>query len=279
MTATPSSPFRLDGRVVAITGGCGILGRAFAGAFTAAGASVVLLDLGAADPAAVASELAAGGERSVTGVACDVASEADIERAVGEAEAAAGPIDVLVNNAASKSSDVRRFFEPAEDFDADIWREVMAVNLDGMFLVARSVAKRMLARETDGAAPRGSIVQIASVYGVVAPDQRIYEGSHYLGGAISTPPIYSASKAGVIGLTRHLATCWGPRGVRVNCVSPGGVFSGQNDEFRNRYSARVPLGRMGESHEIASAVVFLSSPAASYINGHNLVVDGGMSIW
>jgi len=130
-------------------------------------------------------------------------------------------------------------------------------------------------------AKRGSgvIVNTLSIYGIVAPDQRIYEGSMYEGRAINTPAIYAASKAGLWGLTQYLATYWGPRGVRVNAVTPGGVFSGQNDTFVGRYSAKVPLGRMAEAADIANAMRFLASDGAKYLNGHNLVVDGGWSTW
>ena len=125
----------------------------------------------------------------------------------------------------------------------------------------------------------GSIIQTASIYAVVGPDQRIYEGSLYEGRPINTPPVYSASKAGVVGLTKYLATYWGGKGVRVNTLTPGGVASGQNETFVGRYSARVPLGRMADSKEIATALVFLASDASSYITGQNLIVDGGLSAW
>ena len=125
----------------------------------------------------------------------------------------------------------------------------------------------------------GSIINILSIYGVVAPDQRIYEGSEYNGQAINTPAIYSASKAAVWGLTRYLASYWGYRGIRVNAVTPGGVLSGQNETFVKRYSEKVPLNRMANPEEIASAILFLANDNSSYVNGHNLVVDGGFTIW
>ena len=110
-------------------------------------------------------------------------------------------------------------------------------------------------------------------------DQRIYEGSHYLGRQINNAPVYSASKAGVVGLTRYLATLWGTTGVRVNALAPGGVTSGQNDEFVKKYSARTPMDRMAKAHEIASSMLFLASDASSYITGQVLSVDGGLSAW
>jgi len=128
-------------------------------------------------------------------------------------------------------------------------------------------------------AGNGTIVNIASIYGVVGADQRIYEGSEYLGREISTPAVYSASKAGLLGLTRHLAASWGSRGVRVNAVTPGGISSGQNETFQIKYSSRVPLGRMARVEEVVDAVSFLISDRATYIHGHNLLVDGGLTSW
>jgi NAD(P)-dependent dehydrogenase (short-subunit alcohol dehydrogenase family) len=125
----------------------------------------------------------------------------------------------------------------------------------------------------------GSIVQTSSIYGVLGPDLRIYKGSRYLGREITTPAVYAASKAGVVGLSRYLATTWAIHQIRVNSVTPGGILSGQNDEFVSRYSDRVPLGRMGTPDEIASAVVFLASNASSYVTGQNLIVDGGLEAW
>jgi NAD(P)-dependent dehydrogenase (short-subunit alcohol dehydrogenase family) len=125
----------------------------------------------------------------------------------------------------------------------------------------------------------GSIVQTSSIYGLVAADPRIYEGSEYLGRPINTPAVYAASKAAVVGLTRHLAAHWGGRGIRVNAVAPGGVASGQNETFQRRYSALVPMGRMAEAEEVVGAVLFLASDASSYVTGQTLAVDGGWTAW
>ncbi len=271
---SPLDAFGLSSRAVVITGACGILGRVFAATFARAGGRVAMLDLAAAGPAAAAEAVSRETGAAVLGVPCNVASPESVTDAFAAVRERLGGVDVLLNNAASKSSNLRAFFEPAETFSPETWREVMAVNMDGLFLVAQAAGRDMLERGRGG-----SIVQVSSVYGTVAPDPSIYEGSHYLGGPINTPPVYSASKAGVVGLTRYLAACWGPRGIRVNCISPGGVFSGQNDVFRGKYERKVPLGRMADSQEVANAALFLASPAASYITGHNLMVDGGMSIW
>jgi NAD(P)-dependent dehydrogenase (short-subunit alcohol dehydrogenase family) len=169
---------------------------------------------------------------------------------------------------------VRAFFTPFEDYSLDTWREVMSVNIDGMFLMAQAVGRHMLARGGGGA-----VIQTASIYGLVGPDARIYEGSDYLVGAINTPAVYAASKAAVIGLTRWLATHWAPQGIRVNCLAPGGVSSGQNSTFSDRYSERVPMGRMAHADEMVPALLYLASDASSYVTGQVLAVDGGWTAW
>jgi NAD(P)-dependent dehydrogenase (short-subunit alcohol dehydrogenase family) len=259
--------------VAVVTGACGILGRRLAAGLAEAGAAVAAIDLDAAACDALAAELTSRHGIASVGVRCDVSKPDEIARMVEAVEARLGPIDVLLNNAASRTDDRARFLAPIERYELETWRAVNAVNLDGLFLVAQAIGSRMAQRG------RGSIVQTASIYGVVAPDPRVYEGSEYHGMSIATPPVYSASKAAVIGLTRHLAATWGPKGVRVNALTPGGIFSGQNEEFQRRYGARTPLGRMAEADEMVGAAIFLASDAASYVTGHNLVVDGGFTIW
>jgi NAD(P)-dependent dehydrogenase (short-subunit alcohol dehydrogenase family) len=265
--------FDLAGRVAVVTGGIGILGQRFCAGLADCGAHVAVVDLDEAMAAAFADRLTKTFGVPCRGVACDVANPTSVETMVVRVEAELGDIAILQNNAASKSSDLNKFFTPIEEFPLETWREVMAVNLDGMFLVAQAIGKRMAARG------RGSIIQTASIYGVMGPDQRIYEGSEYMGRAINTPPVYSASKAGVIGMTRHLATYWAGKGVRVNTLTPGGVESGQNDIFSSRYSYRVPMERMAQADEMVGALIFLASDASSYVTGQNIMVDGGLSAW
>ncbi|MGH6948860.1 MAG: SDR family oxidoreductase, partial [Kiloniellales bacterium] len=233
--------------------------------------AVVDLDGEAAE--ALARDLAERFAVPALGIACDVAVRKSVAAMVERVERELGAIAVLHNNAATKTRDLEAFLAPLENYGEETWREVMAVNLDGLFNVAQAVGTRMAGRG------RGSIVQTASIYGLLAPDKRIYQGSEYQGRAISTPPVYSASKAAVIGLTRHLAAYWGDKGVRVNTLTPGGVESGQNETFRQRYGARVPLGRMARADEMTGALVFLASDASSYVTGQNIVVDGGLSAW
>lgn len=205
---------------------------------------------------------------------CDVRKKTDIEQGLSKVLEKWNKVDGLFNNAAWKTENPRDFFKPFEDWHVDTWREILSVNLDGAMLVDQVVGSHMANRQQFG-----SIVHTASIYGIVAPDQRIYEGSTYLGGEINSPAVYSASKGAIISLTKYLAAYWGNKGVRVNAVSPGGVESGQNDIFIKKYTDRVPCGRMAKVTEIIEGALFLLSDEASYINGHNLVIDGGLTIW
>lgn len=264
-----STAASLDGQLALVTGGAGILGRQFCAGFAGAGAQVAVVDL-SADAAREAAEAIGP---SAVGFGCDVADPASVKACVDAVIARFGRIDVLANNAATKTADVRAFFAPFEDYSLSTWRDVMGVNIDGMFLMAQAVGPHMIA------AGRGSVIQTASIYGLVGPDSRIYEGSDYLGGPINTPAVYAASKAAVVGLTKWLATHWAPHGIRVNALVPGGVGSGQNSVFGEKYSARVPMGRMARAEEMVGPMLFLASDAASYVTGQVLAADGGWTAW
>lgn len=266
-----SSPdFRLDGRIAVLTGSAGILGRRMARALLDQGAHVALIDRSPEALETLRTGLSAEQAPRALLIEADITDRAALEGARQEIEQKMGPVDVLVNNAATKSE---HFFEPFESFPLDDWHAVMNVNLTGVMLGCQVFGSSMAARQ------RGSVINTLSIYGIAAPDQRIYEGSLYEGRPINTPAVYSASKAAVWGLTQYLASYWGHRGVRVNALTPGGVFSGQNDVFVSCYSARVPLGRMADQDEMCGALVYLASDASSYVTGHNLVVDGGLTVW
>lgn len=262
--------FQLEGKVALVTGGAGILGQLFCSGLLQAGAKVAVVDLDEDKARAVAAAL---GDQAY-GFGCNVACAESVNRCVDAVVSHFGAIDILHNNAATKSNDVRAFFAPFEDYSLETWREVMSVNIDGMFLMAQAVGRHMLARGRGGV-----IVQTSSIYGLVGPDSRIYEGSDYLGGPINTPAVYAASKAAVVGLTKWLATHWAKSGIRVNCLVPGGVSSGQNGVFSERYSERVPMGRMAEAGEMVPALLYLASDASSYVTGQVLAVDGGWTCW
>ncbi len=268
------SLFDINGKVVVVTGGNGILGRKYVEALADFGARIVIVDLDEAQSFEHAEKISKQYNVEAHGIGVDIADPVGVEAMAEEIDKRFGCADILLNNAASKGDDLEAFFAPTEEYDLETWRQIMSVNLDGAFLVAQAIGKRM-AQGSSG----GSIINVSSIYGNVGPDQRIYDGSEYMGMQINTPAVYSASKAGIIGLTRYLATLWGSRNVRVNCLTPGGVKSGQNEVFLRRYSDRTPLGRMADDSEMIGAVIFLASSASSYVTGHNLVVDGGWSIW
>jgi len=266
--------FELKGKTAIVTGAVGILGQGFCRGLAEFGAQVAVVDLNQDRCAAFAEELERDYGTSALGVACDVSDPVSVAKMVEQVVSRFGSIDILHNNAASKSSDLDAFFASTEKYSLSEWRKIMAVNVDGMFLVAQAVGGQMQKQGTGG-----SIIQTASIYGIVSSDKRIYEGSFYLGRQISNPAVYSTSKAAVVGLTRYLAANWGDAGIRVNALVPAGVESGQNDTFKARYSARVPLARMAKADEMVGALVYLASDASSYVTGHCLVVDGGLSAW
>lgn len=262
--------FQLDGKVALVTGGAGILGQHFCDGLLQAGAKVAVVDLDEEKARSIAVAL---GERAF-GFGCDVACAKSVKRCVDAVVSHFGSIDILHNNAATKSNDVRAFFAPFEEYSLETWREVMSVNIDGMFLMAQAVGREMILQGRGG-----TVIQTSSIYGLLGPDPRIYQGSDYLGGPINTPAVYSASKAAVVGLTKWLATNWASAGIRVNCLVPGGVSSGQNSVFSEQYSARVPLGRMAMADEMVPMLVYLASDASSYVTGQVMMVDGGLSTW
>ena len=272
-TKKSSELFSLANKVVVVTGGAGLLGQVLCQALVDVGANVAIVDLDLASAETAAKKINKSDAQKVVAFESDITSPESVTQMVANVVKQLGRIDVLVNNAASKGSSLDAFFESFEDYSLKTWREVMSVNIDGLFLVAQAVGKQM--KKQGG----GSIIQTSSIYGVVAPDQRIYEGSEYNGRAINTPAVYSASKAAVNGLTSYLSTYWASSKIRVNSLTPGGIASGQNSEFNKKYSNRVPLGRMGEASELVGALIYLASDASSYVTGQNLIVDGGLSAW
>jgi NAD(P)-dependent dehydrogenase (short-subunit alcohol dehydrogenase family) len=268
------SLFDLKGKTAVVTGAVGILGQRFCRGLAEFGAQVAVADLELSRCSAFAAQLEQDYGTPALGLACDVSDPGSVASMVDEVIKRFGAIHILHNNAASKSADLDAFFAPTEQYSLQEWRRIMSVNIDGMFLVAQAVGSQMQKQKTGG-----SIIQTASIYGIVSSDKRIYDGSLYLGRQISNPAVYSTSKAAVVGLTRYLAANWADAQIRVNALVPGGVDSGQNDTFKSRYSARVPLARMAQPDEMVGALVYLASDASSYVTGHCLVVDGGLSAW
>lgn len=266
--------FSLSGKTAVVTGGAGFLGKHFCRGLVEAGASVVIVDINPASVDAIQSEINARWPGRALGVVADITEPDEATRIVKRAVEQFGAVDILLNNAAGKGPNLETYFAPFEEYSLDQWRTVMEINIDAMFLMAQAVGRQMLKQDRGG-----SIIQTSSAYGIMGPDNRIYEGSWYLNRRINTPAVYSTSKAAVVGLTKFLATYWAEKGIRVNALVPGGTESGQNEIFQQRYGARIPLGRMASAPEIVGAVLYLASDAASYVTGHCLVVDGGLNAW
>lgn len=268
--------FDLTGRTVVITGGGGMLGYQHALVVAELGANVALLDISEQGLAANAVRLKEKGFDDVLTVVCDITSEPSVQEAADNVLRAFGRVDALVNNAARnpKVEDAGDDFSRLEDFPLKQWQLDLEVGLGGAFLCAKVFGTVM------AAAGKGVIINVASYLGVVAPEQRLYEVDGLAPEEQPVKPVtYTVVKHGVIGLTKYLATYWASKGVRSNTLSPGGVHAGQNDVFLSKIVQRIPLGRMSEPDDYRGAIAFLCSDASSFMNGANLVVDGGQTTW
>ncbi len=268
-----SARFRLDGQVAVVTGAGGRLGPIWIDALVEAGARVAALDLPGAAPSRLFEDVAARAGAAVRRFDCDITDRASIAAAAAAVAEAMGEAGVLVNNAGiDQPPDSPSARHHLHELPADAFRRMVDVNLVGTFQVIQVFGARMA--EHGG----GSIVNIGSLYASVSPDVRFYE--HLPGNApFIKSPAYGASKAGVVNLSKFFATHWAGAGVRVNTLSPGGVLAGQDDEFKRKYGARVPLGRMATADDLKGPLVFLASAASSYVTGHELRVDGGFTAW
>ena len=270
--------FDLTGTVSVVTGGAGFLGEQFCRGLADFGSKVAVVDMDYRMTQSVAEQLQLEHNIESIGVQCDVADPESVKAMSLEVEKIFGNVDILINNAASRGKCLDKFFATIEDYDLKTWNDVMDVNLTGMFNVAQQIGGKMVSQNA------GSIIQVGSIYGAtMGSDQRIYKDADGDSRNFNTPPVYSASKAGVVGLTLHLAAAWGGNGVRVNCLTPGGVANKKSDSldeyFKELYSNRVPLNRMASVEEMIGAAVFLASNASSYVTGQNLFIDGGLSAW
>jgi NAD(P)-dependent dehydrogenase (short-subunit alcohol dehydrogenase family) len=279
MTETKSnraaSLFDLTGRVAIVTGGAGLLGYHHGAILASAGANVVLLDLPAAHPQERANQLAEGSGSESIGVACDVTSEPSIEKARDLIVERFGRVDILINNAANnpKVEDAKeQAWSRLENFPLEVWEADIRVGLTGAFLCSRVFGTEMKKRMS------GVIVNVASDLAVIAPDQRLYRVEGLAEDAQPVKPVtYSVVKTGLLGFTRYLATYWSASNIRVNAISPGGVFNDQPEVFLSRIKQLIPMGRMANRDEYQGAILFLCSDASSYMTGTNLVIDGGRS--
>lgn len=265
--------FDVAGRVAVVTGGLGQLGRQFTATLAARGAHVAIIDRHV-DEALVAQRFG-GLPGRVISLAADLTQRPQIEAALQLIEGRLGPPAILINNAALDSPPNAPAAEngPFETYPEASWDAVMEVNTKGVFLACQVLGGRM------AALGGGSVINIASIYGLVSPDQRIYAYRAEAGAPFFKPIAYSASKSALLNMTRYLATYWAPRGVRVNSVTFAGVFNQQDEQFLRAYLPKVPLGRMAREEEYNGAILFLSSDASSYMTGSNLVIDGGWTAW
>ncbi len=264
--------FRLDNQTAVVTGACGKLGPVWVEALLDAGARVAALELPGAPASTAYQALAARAGDRLKRLDCDVTRRESIESALAQLDGPGEPT-VLVNNAGvDQPPDAGGNRSRVEDLPIDQFRRMVEVNLLGTFQVTQVIGGGMAAR---GA---GSIINIGSLYASVSPDQRFYD--HLTGNLpFLKSPAYGASKAAVVNLTKYFATLWGPVGVRVNTLSPGGVLGAQDEQFKSKYGARVPVGRMAQVEDLKGPLIFLASRASSYVTGHELRVDGGFTAW
>ena len=271
--------FNLAGRVAIVTGGAGLLGSQFCRTLAQAGAQVVIADVDRPAGEDLAQALHSAGYSAIA-VQTDVTDPESVQGMVAAAEVAYGRLDILVNSAARDPKfdpqhvDSESIYSGSGAFEAfplAAWEDALAINLTGAFLCCQAGVQPMLKQGG------GVIVNLSSIYGLAGPDQRLYQQP---GQPPKFKPVYySVTKAGILGLTRYLATYYAGRNIRANALTPGGVYNGHEESFVQAYSARTVIGRMAEKDEMNGALLFLASDASAYMTGANLVVDGGWTAW
>jgi NAD(P)-dependent dehydrogenase (short-subunit alcohol dehydrogenase family) len=271
-------PFQLSGRIAVITGGAGLLGIQHAHALAELGASVVIADIDLSRAEHQAAKIQGDfGKNTAMALELNVASQESVMAGLDLVLKRFGAIQILINNAAvdpKVTKDAIVETSRLENFPLDQWNFQIGVGLTGAFLCSQIFGGWMASHGG------GVILNIASDLAVFAPDQRLYRQFGVPEDCQPVKPItYSVIKTALIGLTRYLATYWNDCGVRVNALSPGGVYSGQSDEFVTRLEHLIPLGRMARNDEYSSAIQFLCSDASSYMTGQNIIMDGGRSVW
>lgn len=264
--------FDLKGRVAVITGGGGLLGRKHAEIITQFGGVAVLADVRGDAAKEAAAAIHAHPGREALPIEVDIVRKASVEAMVTQVMDRYGRIDILINNAAMTvrhgGASAKDYFSPFEDYPLELWEAALDTNLTGLFITTQAVGRIMVRQK------RGVIVNVASDLSVISPDHRIYQGESF-----NTPISYSVAKTAVLGFTRYLATYWAKHNIRVNALSPAGVFDGQSPAFVEKLSSLIPMGRMAAKDEYQGAILFLVSDASSFMTGSNLVVDGGRTCW
>ena len=272
------NPFDITGRVVIITGGAGLLGVKHAQAIARAGGIPVLLDLHLAAAEARAKEVATEFGVEASGLAVDITNEAAVQKSLETVLSRHGRVDVLINNAANnpkqEANAAKVEWSRLENFPLKQWNDDFAVGVTGAFLCSQVFGTKMAEQG------KGVILNVSSDLGLIGPDQRIYRKPGLPDNEQPVKPVtYSVVKSALIGLTKYLATYWAHRGVRVNSMTPGGVFQTQPADFVEKLTNLIPMGRMAHVDEYQGAVLFLCSDASSYMTGANLAIDGGRTAW
>lgn len=257
--------FSLKGKVVLVTGSVGLLGVKICEGLCQYNAKLAMTDINKDSLSRLSKKLSKDYSAKILSFFMDIVDEKSVEDGLNKILDEFGSIDVLINNAYPYNKNYGRIYE---DIDFKDWRENVDMHLNGYFNVTHKVSKIMMKQR------RGNIINIGSIYGVLGPHFEIYEGT-----GITMPAEYSAIKGGIINFTRYLATYLAVYNIRVNSISPGGIFDDQSPRFVKRYSKEVPLGRMASPEDIVGGVIYLSSDASRYVTGHNLMIDGGWSIW
>ena len=270
--------FDLTGRVAVITGGAGMLGFQHAKAIAGMGGIPVIWDVRGRETSQKAAEISELFQVRAEGYAVDITDPRAVQNGLARITEAFQRVDILINNAANdpKVSDTGTVVnsDHLEDFSLDRWNKDLAVGLTGAFICSQIVGTAM------AAGGKGVILNIASELALIGPDQRIYRQPGLSDEQQPVKPVtYSVVKSGILGLTRYLATYWADKGVRVNALSPGGVYAEQPPAFVKRLSSLIPMGRMAQKDEYQAAVVFLVSDASSFMTGANVVIDGGRTCW
>ncbi|PLX15507.1 MAG: short-chain dehydrogenase [Candidatus Muiribacterium halophilum] len=268
--------FSLKDKIAVITGGLRQLGQQFSIALAEYGAQIAVLDL--VNEKEVNKNERFSYFQQKDQIKCfkvDITNRKEVENILSEIKAKFGSPNILVNNAALDSPPDSPASEngPFEDYPEASLDKILNVNIKGTFICCQVFGGEMAEKKG------GSIINISSIYGILSPNQDIYEFKRKNGEKWFKPVAYAVSKSGVLNLTRYLATYWSKKGVRVNTLTPAGIFNDQGEEFLSEYLKRMPIGRMANENEMNGAVIFLASEASSYMTGSNLVVDGGWSAW
>lgn len=266
--------FNVKDKIIVITGGLGQLGRQYTKDLMSVGCRVAIIDVVTLSDVHTESEFFESSKRLIS-IKADVTQRESLENALKIIKEVWGIPHGLVNNAAIDSPPDAPIAEngPFENYPVSSWDKILDVNLKGPFLCSQVFGGSMAEVE------RGSIVNISSIYGMVSPDQRIYDYRAQELRNFYKPVTYSVSKSGLLNMTKYLATYWAKKNVRVNTLSLAGVFNNQDAQFLQGYCSRVPVGRMAGVDEYSGALIFLLSKASSYMTGANLVIDGGWTAW